>query len=325
MTSIVLRRRRPRPAPNQRPRSYRPRIESLEGRITPTVSLTGVTTLPFAFTGGPEVTDGPVVDSSGNLYDTTTGGGGDTLGTVFQVNSSGQLGLPAVATLLASQQAGQPDSQLVIDSSGDLYGTTSNGGAFGLGSVFSITPAHGFQTLASFNDTSDDGVFPSGDTGSDPGDLLLDGGVLYGTATHGGANNLGTVFSVPVAGGPIQLVGAFDGTNGSVPNAGLILGAAILYGTTARGGAHQSGTVFSVPAARRHAITALASLTGAGFSMTRRTAISPCSMASFTARTQWMPAAFSGLSSTSPSRASAVRRCRASLSIPPTDLPPRAA
>jgi uncharacterized repeat protein (TIGR03803 family) len=75
----------------------------------------------------------------------------------------------------------------------------------------------------------------------------LSGSTLYGTTSQGGAYGSGTVFSIPVAGGPVTTLVSFHDTNGARPQAGLILSGSTLYGTTYGGGAYGDGTVFSLP------------------------------------------------------------------------------
>jgi uncharacterized repeat protein (TIGR03803 family) len=79
------------------------------------------------------------------------------------------------------------------------------------------------------------------------GSLTLIGSTLYGTASGGGANDDGTVFSVPVTGGTPTVLATFNGANGEEPTGGLTLVGSTLYGTTQEGGANGIGTIFSVP------------------------------------------------------------------------------
>jgi uncharacterized repeat protein (TIGR03803 family) len=136
----------------------------------------------------------------------------------------------------------------LINVGGILYGTTSEGGASGYGTVFSITPAGVKKTLYSFRGGSD---------GADPGSLINVGGTFYGTTTTGGGSGncrggCGTVFSV-TPGGVETVLYAFRGgtTDGSLPESLIALGGKF-YGVTESGGAHAlrprsgQGTVFSV-------------------------------------------------------------------------------
>ena len=104
--------------------------------------------------------------------------------------------------------------------------------------VSSQASAQTLTTLWSFDGTS----------GADPyGSLTLSGGTLYGMTQRGGANNDGTVFSIPVGGGAPTTLASFSGSNGANPWGSLTLSDAILYGTTSGGGASNDGTVFSIP------------------------------------------------------------------------------
>jgi len=96
-----------------------------------------------------------------------------------------------------------------------------------------------FSTVASFG----------GSNGQSPlGVLTVSGSTLYGTTQSGGANGNGTVFSVPLAGGPITTLYSFTGgADGANPLGGVIISGSTVYGTTAAGGANGSGTVFSLP------------------------------------------------------------------------------
>ncbi len=123
-----------------------------------------------------------------------------------------------------------------------LYGTNV-GGEPAFGSVFSVPLSGGSPTvLASFNGSFD------GSNGAYPyAGLTLSGNTLYGTTVQGGANNDGTVFSVPLSGGSLTVLASFGGSNGRQPYAGLTLIGNTLYGTTNAGGPNDDGTVFSVP------------------------------------------------------------------------------
>src|SRR5436190_2003791 len=81
----------------------------------------------------------------------------------------------------------RPYAGLIADASGNLYGTTDNGGASGYGTVFKVTPTGTETVLYSFTGGSD-GAYPLAG-------LIADAsGNLYGTTYLGGANGYGTVF-----------------------------------------------------------------------------------------------------------------------------------
>ena len=161
-------------------------------KITPTGALT--TLYSFCeFAGcqdGDELFAGLLQPVAGDLYGTTQGGGDYSSGTIFKITPSGTL------TTLYSfcELAGCPDGAgpgALIDANGDLYGTTSGGGANGHGTIFKITPSGTLTTLHSFCALANcaDGQGPVGRLVQDTN------GDLYGTTAAGGANgNYGTVF-----------------------------------------------------------------------------------------------------------------------------------
>ena len=132
-----------------------------------------------------------------------------------------------------------PVAGLTIDSSGNLYGTTTSGGKYGHGSVFELTNK-GLKTVLH--------SFSGGQDGSDPeASLLLIGGNLYGTTTEGGPAGLGTVFEVTTAGKETVLYRFTNQAAGAQPQASLAKDAAgNLYGTTYAGGKAGKGVVFKL-------------------------------------------------------------------------------
>jgi uncharacterized repeat protein (TIGR03803 family) len=145
------------------------------------------------------------LDGNGNLYGTTTLGGSHDYGLVFQLKPSTN-GKTWYETILHNfsynndnTDGYRPSSSLIFDASGNLYGTTVDGGAYdfpygGYGTVFELTPADGAWTetlLHSFNDDGVDGYYPT------HGLMLDSSNNLYGTTTEGGnINNGGVVFEI---------------------------------------------------------------------------------------------------------------------------------
>jgi uncharacterized repeat protein (TIGR03803 family) len=178
------------------------------------------------------------------LYGTTTSGGLYGWGTVFSVTTGGgEKTLHSFGHGSKGIKGSQPYSGLV-DVGGTLHGTTGYGGAFGYGTVFSITTDGMEKLLHSFGKGTD-GKLPSGN-------LIDVGGTLYGTTENGGTgycrNNegCGTVFSITTDGTEKVLHSFGKGTDGRFAAAGLTEVNGALYGTTIGGGRHYLGTVFSI-------------------------------------------------------------------------------
>jgi uncharacterized repeat protein (TIGR03803 family) len=149
--------------------------------------------------------------------------------------------------------AQQNPGGLVQASDGNFYGTTAQGGANGLGSVFRITSAGTLTTLYSFE----------GSDGRSPQGTLVQGsdGNLYGTTTYGGAGGYGTVFTITTAGALTTLYSFAGSSDGTYPYAGVVQGTdGNFYGTTNQGGTSGSGTVFTITTAG--ALTTLYSFAG---------------------------------------------------------------
>ncbi len=137
---------------------------------------------------------------------------------------------------------GNPVAGLVQDSHGNLYGTTSSGGAYNLGVVFKVDTAGKETVLHSFKGGKKDGA------SSYTPLLLASDGSLYGTTVFGGAHNYGVVFRIDTT-GKERIVYSFKGgtTDGCYPYQGLIEDkAGNFYGTTAGCATQGDGTVFKL-------------------------------------------------------------------------------
>lgn len=213
------------------------------------LSAAGQMSILYSFRGG--TTDGSnplaglAMDSAGNLYGTTTGGGsssGD--GTVFEISPMGTETIPHFFTG-GPTDGTIPWGGLAADSAGNLYGTTFAGGAYGLGAVFKISSSGTETILHSFAGGTVDGS----NLGQVPGmPLLVDGsGSVYGVTGGGGAYGSGTVFRIDPAGTETVLYSFGGGTtDGTAPQSLISDGVGNLYGTTAGGGAYGLGTVFEI-------------------------------------------------------------------------------
>ena len=149
-------------------------------------------TILYSFTGGADgghPAAGLVMDPAGNLYGTGQTGGANGQGTVFKLSPSG------AETLLYTfgSQSGDgsyPFAGLVLDETGNLYGTTLSGGANGGGTVFKLAPTGTETVLYSFGSRSGDASNPWS------GLVFDEKGNLYGTTHAGGAHGAGAVFEV---------------------------------------------------------------------------------------------------------------------------------
>ncbi|HLW69834.1 MAG TPA: choice-of-anchor tandem repeat GloVer-containing protein [Candidatus Binataceae bacterium] len=197
---------------------------------------------------------GLIMDASGNLYSTTLGGGTQAAGTVFEVTPPAVLGGDWTESILWSfgnvPDGAGPFAAVLMDGSGNLYGTTFGGGAYDAGTVFKLTPP---STVGGNWTESILWNFGRGADGYNPyAGLIMDGsGNLYGTTYEGGVYGPGTVFKLtpPSANRgnwTESILWNFgNGADGKNPYAGLILEASgNLYGTTDNGGAYGLGTAF---------------------------------------------------------------------------------
>jgi uncharacterized repeat protein (TIGR03803 family) len=195
---------------------------------------------------------GLVRDSSGNLYGTTEFGGEHGAGAVFEVSPQpgGNWSEKVIHSFGTVRKDGtNPFAGLILDSFGNLFGTTDAGGNQLYGTVFELSPNSTGWTekiLYNFSYLSADGYGPYGS-------LVFDAsGNLYGTTFYGGAHNVGAVFELtPTTSGEwnVTVLHSFgnDGKDGTFPDANLIFDAAgNLYGTTPYGGFANSGAVFQL-------------------------------------------------------------------------------
>jgi uncharacterized repeat protein (TIGR03803 family) len=158
-------------------------------KITPSGTFTTVYT--FDGTEDGAFPGALIQASNGNLYGTTYSAGSGFNGTVFEINSAGTL---TTLHSFAGPDGSSPYSGLVQATNGTLYGTTSFGGANSEGTIFGITASGVLTVLHSFCSQSScaDGEWPTAS-------LIQDtDGSLYGTASTGGVDLSGTVFSLSV-------------------------------------------------------------------------------------------------------------------------------
>jgi uncharacterized repeat protein (TIGR03803 family) len=208
-------------------------------KITPSGTETVLHAFAKSGTDGQIPYAGLIQGSDGNLYGTTYFGGANGLGTVFKVTLSG------TETVLYSFAGGSdgehPYGGVVQGSDGNFYGTTYQGGASNLGTVFKVTPSGIETVLHTFTGGGSDGATP------EAGVIQASDGNFYGVTLVGGASNLGTVFELTPSGTETILHAFAGGSDGANPPANLVQGSdGNLYGTTGAGGTKGDGTFFKI-------------------------------------------------------------------------------
>jgi uncharacterized repeat protein (TIGR03803 family) len=221
------------------------------------ITPSGHETVLHEFTGPPDGSspEARLLNVDGTLYGTTVAGGPHVgiycrsgCGTVFSITPGGK------EKVLYSFGAHPSDGALpaagLTDVKGTLYGTTGYGGAYGEGTVFSITPGGKEKVLYSFGASYLGGLQPAAG-------LVEVSGTLYGTTNHGGVTGscytgagCGTVFSITPS-GKEKVLYRFSGPDGAYPDATLLNVNGTLYGTTFAGGTNTCnqlgcGTTFSI-------------------------------------------------------------------------------
>lgn len=188
-----------------------------------------------------------VWNQNGNIYGTTLFGGASGAGTVFELTHSGNDWTENVIYSFSGPDGSSPDSTIFVEKNGNLFGTTTNGGANNLGAVYELKydPQLGWTENFLYS-------FQNGTDGRSPYSGLVSdsAGNLYGATGDGGINGGGTIFQLspsgngwtfktiyPLAGTRGQLCGPSDLTIDNVGN---------LYGATYCDGAYSAGNVFKL-------------------------------------------------------------------------------
>jgi uncharacterized repeat protein (TIGR03803 family) len=198
-----------------------------------------------------------IFDSAGNLYSTAPDGGAHSAGVVFELSPTEDGWKQKTIHAFTGGKDGAIGSlgALLLDSAGNLYGTTELGGPAGAGGIYRLSPtAHGWKSTVLYD-------FQGMPDAANPyGGLISDAaGNLYGTTYFGGAAGLGAVFQLSP--GPNRtwqenvLYNFQGGTDGSFPTTTLLFDATgALYGTTSTGGrpSCDCGTVFSLNLSSGH-------------------------------------------------------------------------
>jgi uncharacterized repeat protein (TIGR03803 family) len=176
------------------------------------------------------------LDAGGDLFGTTVYSGATDNGTIFEL-ARGTTSVTTFATFNGIDGT-ELDGPLAFNASGDLFGTTGDGGPEGDGTVFEI--AHGTTSiisLASFNDTN--GAIPSGVT-------LDSGGGLFGITSFGGDGNNGTVFELASGTHSITTLASFSNTSGGEPSGVILDPKGDILGITSGGDAANDGGLFEI-------------------------------------------------------------------------------
>jgi uncharacterized repeat protein (TIGR03803 family) len=236
--------------------------------LSPPTESGGAWTFTTLYTFGTSSSDGfapwgtLIFDQSGNLYGTTQVGGANSHGTVYELSPPAAPGGAWTESILwtfpEDSDGGYPLAGLYMDSSGNLYGTTSLRGYTnstncfgGCGTVFKLSKGSGGEwteeVLHGFRYT--DGATPWSK-------ITFYKGSYYGTTSAGGSGNEGTVFQLtPSENGSNTFTTIHDftfsiGNDGGIPYAGVIFDqSGNLYGTTFTGGPEGSGTVYELTSA----------------------------------------------------------------------------
>lgn len=216
-----------------------------------------------SFTGGASDGASPfdalIEDASGNLYGTTAFGGTNNCGNVFELMPMTMNGMTmwtesVLYSFTCGSDGANPYSSLVMDKSGNLYGTTVNGGTgtcqvfnMGCGVVYELMPMPMggmtmwmYMPIHAFTGSTGDGATPF------TGLLLAPSGGLYGTS-NGGSSGGGTVYRTDASSNENVLFNFKASADGGVPLTGLtMVSTGMLYGTTSSGGTYGGGTLFSI-------------------------------------------------------------------------------
>ena len=193
------------------------------------------------------------IDSLGNLFGTARTGGAN-FGTVFELPAKGK-GATVLYAFGGGTDGAFPAAGLIFDTTGNLYGTTFNGGGSsncvdGCGTAFKMTK--------NTNGTFTESVIYAFAGGTSDGENPTDGVILeyanfpndisvFGTTATGGANGLGTVFEVTPT-GATMLVHSFASNEGANIRAGLTGDASDgnLYGVAHNDGPYDGGAAFEL-------------------------------------------------------------------------------
>ena len=210
-----------------------------QGNIYSVDASTGAATTLYTFPRGEDqASPGALVLLDGRLYGTTYNAGDTNNGSVFEFSPT-KLTYTTIYSFTGGSDGKNPQGLVVND--GKLYGLTGKAGAGGYGTVFSIDPAkkNGIKTLYGFSGAAD-GAAPSG--------ITFYAGLIYGTASFGGASNNGTLFKLDPATSKLTVLFTFQGgAGGCVPGGAPVIRGTRLYGIAGScGDQANQGTLYDV-------------------------------------------------------------------------------
>jgi len=217
------------------------------------VTPKGVEKVLYTFAGkadGATPESNLIADSAGNFYGTTNLGGTYDQGTVFELvkpkAASGAWSEAVLHSFGNSEDGAAPVAGVTFDAAGNLYGTTSGGGANGYGTVFQLQPSRSGWSeniLHEFALQGDGGVPYAG--------IVVAGNKLIGAATdggQGGSSGGGTVFELTPSNGGWKFGVVYElpgwGISGSFSN--VLWAGGRIYATTHCDGANSAGTVYEL-------------------------------------------------------------------------------
>jgi uncharacterized repeat protein (TIGR03803 family) len=206
------------------------------GNILQLDLASGALSVLYIFTAGADGSAplGTLIYTKGLLYGTTSDFNRAN-GTVFAFNPA-TLQLTTLYSFKGGTDGMQPEATLLLHNT-MLYGTTLLGGAANLGTVFTVDPATGTETILHAFSGGTDGASPSGG-------LILHDGKLYGVTTAGGANGGGTAYTVdPVTGAEKILISFPPAGAGASPFGGLLYTASAFWGVTC---CNDAGAIFDI-------------------------------------------------------------------------------
>lgn len=192
---------------------------------------------------------GVIFDQAGNIYGAATSGDGPfgpCPGVVYELSPSGSGWTENILyTFEDDNAAASLVGDLLFDSAGNLYGVASQGGTYGDGIIYELSPSNGGWTETVIHN------FTNGSDGANPqaGLIADNSGHLYGTTSSGGLNGSGRVFVLTASGGQwaLSTIANFYCCGAAGSYGPLVMdGAGNLYGTTNAAGAHDTGSVFEL-------------------------------------------------------------------------------